>query len=476
MADGTTVDSANRVQQRQVEPPPPPPPPPKVEPQQKVQQQSDAVAAETAANERRGDASRNLLAQRTNAGSEPPQPGRNSTRVAAANQAERALAPVRSAPVAPAKAEQAAAQPEQPAAKPAEKPPEGSAASRFLGGLWSGVKSGVVGVYEGAKALVTDPVGTAKALGSAVAKGAEATADYAKRLATNPSETLQQTADWAGKNIEDIKNAKAEDWGNFIGQTAVGAVGGYGAGKALQGVRALRAAQVAAKAPDVTPNARPPVNAPDARPPANAPEARPPANAPEARPPASAPEARPAAAAPQQGRDLLRNPKSTDPMPNQKITEAGLHRQGGITRAEGESINRFRDALNAHNDKFGLNRDLPPSAASSADTAKALRTSKNPSLGEVHAEIRRTDDAVNKHLSPNDLAGRVKEQRGVNTGFDHVRETQNAYQNLKSSVARIDEFLAKNPNLPESQARYLLDRRNGHAGLVRNLETHLGFK
>jgi hypothetical protein len=478
MADGTTVDTSNRVQQRRVEPPPPPPPPPpKVEPQQQAQQRAHALAGEAAANERRGDASRNLLAQRTNQGTEPPQPGRNSTRVAQTAQLERATpAPVAKAPEQPA---QPAAQPAPatatataPAPAPAEQP---SAARRFLGGLWSGVKSGVVGAYEGAKALVTDPVGTVKAAGNAIGRAAEATADYGKRLVTNPGETLQQTAEWGKQKIEDIKNAKAEDWGKFIGETAVGAVGAYGAGKALQGIRALRAANaIAAKAPDikapVKPNIAPEVKAPAVKPDVT-PEVKAPAVKPDAKPDVNAP-AKPNA----KPNDPLHNPASahTKPFPEHKLSNVGLLEQGGLRAAEKASIDKFTDALNAHNTKFGLNKDLPPSALGPVRIGdRANRAGDR--LTRVHADIRRADNSANTHLKPDDLAGRVKEKRGVKTRGDHVDETNGAYKNLAKSVEQIDGYLKKNPNLPEAQRRYLTERRDGHAQLKTILEKEFGL-
>ncbi len=182
----------------------------------------------------------------------------------------------------------------------------------------------------------------------------------------------------------------------------------------------------------------------------------------------------PTAETPPAGRDLLHDPKQTEPFKNQKITDTGIHAQGGLTRAEGEAINGFRDKLNAYNDKFGLNRDLPPTAGSARDAVSSANRGKD-GLARLNAEIRRTDETVNKHLTPDDLAGRAKEARGVSTGYDHVKETQDAYLNLKSSVARIDKYLADHPNLPEAQARYLLERRNGHADLARTLENTLGF-
>lgn len=439
MAEGSTIDGANRVQARP--PPPPPPPPPKADPAQAAQQRTDTLAAESAAGERRGAQGQELRGTRAARPGDPAMPGERPAPV------QRPVAAERPAPAA------------ETGGEPEGEPDERSALARFGSGLWEGVKAGASGLYEGAKALVTDPVGTAEAAGEAAKRAGAATADYGQRLWNQPGETLQQTGDFLQRKANDVANAKAEDWGKAIGETAVGAVGGYGAGKALQGVKALRAVRaaddVANKAPDVVSDGRPPVDA-----------------VPDAKAPIAADTAPPSSAAPS---PALAQPKQTEPFGNQKITEKGVHGQGGLTRAEGEAINKFRDALNAHNDRFGLNRDLPPSSGTGRDMV-AQTNRAGDKLANVHAEIRRTDEAVNKHLSPDDLAGRVKEQRGVSTGFDHVKETQNAYENLKKSVARIDDFLARNPQLPDSQARYLLERRNGHAGLIRTLENDLGFR
>jgi hypothetical protein len=215
----------------------------------------------------------------------------------------------------------------------------------------------------------------------------------------------------------------------------------------------------AAETPPATPDLTPPVVAKSA----------------EAPPPPAPKPTKPLTDAELRQQKALHDPARDAPIPSQKITEKGLTGGALLLEKEGRAINAFRDALNKHNDKFGISRDLPPSAMSSKDV---VTTTKQGSFARLNADIRRADDTVNSHATPDDLAGRFKEQRHQQTGvsqrtgkpYNHIEETETAYNALKNSVNSIDNYLARNPKLPKDQATYLLERRNGHADLLRGLQ------
>ncbi len=133
-----------------------------------------------------------------------------------------------------------------------------SALRRFGAGVVDGAKAGAQGIAAGATALVTDPKNTGRAVAHAVGRAGTSAADFAADLSRDPVATLRRTADGAAALGDRVANARAEDWGRFIGEQGVGLAAGGVAGKALQGVRVARgvASSRAMTAPE-----RPPVQA-----------------------------------------------------------------------------------------------------------------------------------------------------------------------------------------------------------------------
>lgn len=118
-----------------------------------------------------------------------------------------------------------------PATSPAHREPErdgfevsgGSGFARFMGGVGDSLVSTATGLAHGATSLVTDPVGS----GRAVAQGLQALGSAALDAASHPITSAARAYDGASSFV---RTARAEDWGRFVGDTAVGLAGGGAVG------------------------------------------------------------------------------------------------------------------------------------------------------------------------------------------------------------------------------------------------------